>query len=133
MGRIGIEEGNQREEGLYLSLTVSVLTLHTHTPLPGIETELLVDYYLTPGASWSLLKKGEKVKVLARMASGWYRCIAMRDADCQLDPDPCSSSMVCALDWREGRGEGRDRERKGGREGGSEGGRVGTERKGGRE
>lgn len=56
--------------------------------LLGLETELLEDFYLVPGAEWSLLKKGDTVRVLgkARMDGRWYRCMAHRDTDIKI-PD----------------------------------------------
>ena len=55
-------------------------------PLPaGLETVLLLDYYLVPGAKWSQLKLGETVKVLGKCANGWYRCMACRSATFQLE------------------------------------------------
>ena len=53
-----------------------------------METELLTDYYLIPGAEWSLLKKGDTVKVLGKagMDGRWYRCMALRDTDVKI-PD----------------------------------------------
>lgn len=39
-----------------------------------------MDYYLIPGADWSLLKKGDTVKVLGKAGGDgrWYRCMAQR-------------------------------------------------------
>ncbi|XP_019854959.1 PREDICTED: uncharacterized protein LOC109583893 isoform X2 [Amphimedon queenslandica] len=47
-------------------------------------TKLLSDYYLVPGVEWSLLKKGERVEVLQKLPNGWYKCRALRTADCKL-------------------------------------------------
>ena len=45
-----------------------------------------MDYYLVPGANWSLLKKGEVVYVLGQaQETGWYRCMALRQAQIKLD------------------------------------------------
>ena len=44
-----------------------------------METTLLSDYYLIPGAEWSLLKANETVNVTGLLPNGWYRCVAMRD------------------------------------------------------
>ena len=54
----------------------------------GLETELLTDYYLIPGAEWSLLKKGDTVKVLGKAGADgcWYRCMALQDTDIKI-PD----------------------------------------------
>ena len=48
----------------------------------------MTDYYLIPGAEWSLLKKGDTVKVLGKAGSDgrWYRCMALRDTDVKV-PD----------------------------------------------
>ena len=90
-----------------------------------------MDYYLVPGAPWSLLKSGERVRVVARMSGGWYRCIALRDANCQLGPDPSNTSLVVREGGREG---GREREkRREGREGVKEEGRRGEGEREGRE
>jgi hypothetical protein len=53
-----------------------------------LETELLTDYYLIPGAEWSLLKKGDTIKVLGKAGADgrWYRCMALRDTDVKV-PD----------------------------------------------
>ena len=47
-----------------------------------------MDYYLIPGAEWSLLKKGDTVKVLGKAGADgrWYRCMAHRDTDVKI-PD----------------------------------------------
>ena len=39
---------------------------------------MLIDYYLIPGAEWSLIKKGDTVKVLGKAGTDgrWYRCMA---------------------------------------------------------
>ena len=55
-----------------------------------LETELLVDYYLVPGAPWSLLKRGETVRVLGRASSGWYQCAAMRNTAVNMEFDTTS-------------------------------------------
>ena len=56
-----------------------------------LETELLMDYYLVPGAKWSLLKKGEVVQIIGRARdTGWYRCMALRDSKIKLDNAPFS-------------------------------------------
>ena len=54
----------------------------------GLETELLIDYHLVPGADWSLLKKGTVVKVLGKTRTDgrWYRCMVHRDVDVKI-PD----------------------------------------------
>ena len=68
-----------------LSFISLPLTLFTFL---GLETELLTDYYLIPGAEWSLLKKGDTVKVLGKAGTDgrWYRCMALRDTDVKI-PD----------------------------------------------
>ena len=51
-----------------------------------VQTELLRDYYLVPGAEWSLLKKGEVVQIIGKAKeTGWYRCMALREAKIELD------------------------------------------------
>ena len=61
-----------------------------------------MDYYLVPGAGWSLLRKGELVKVLGRAhETGWYRCMALRKAQIQLD-----NSAFSFLDQHNGGGAG---------------------------
>ena len=47
-----------------------------------------MDYYLIPGAGWSLLKKGDTVKVLGKAGADgrWYRCMVPRDTDVKI-PD----------------------------------------------
>lgn len=56
-----------------------------------LETELLMDYYLVPGATWSLIKKGETVQVIGKAKNNtWYRCMAMRESKVQLDKAPFS-------------------------------------------
>ena len=48
----------------------------------------MTDYYLIPGAEWSLLKKGDTIKVLGKAGADgrWYRCMALRDTDVKV-PD----------------------------------------------
>ena len=48
-----------------------------------------MDYHLIPGADWSLLKKGDSVKVLGRAGGDdgrWYRCMVHRHVDVKI-PD----------------------------------------------
>ena len=47
-----------------------------------------MDYYLIPGADWSLLKKGDTVRILGMAGSDrrWYRCMAHREVDVKI-PD----------------------------------------------
>ena len=68
-----------------LSFISFPLTLFTFL---GLETELLIDYYLIPGAEWSLLKKGDTVKVLGKAGTDgrWYRCMVLHDTDVKI-PD----------------------------------------------
>eukprot|EP00731_Ephydatia_muelleri_P019504 Em0012g329a len=54
---------------------------------------LLSDFYLIPGAEWSLLKAHETVRVLGLLPNGWYRCVATR---CSLD------TLLCCHRPREG-------------------------------
>ena len=70
-----------------------------------METELLTSYYLVPGASWSLLEKGEKVLVLGKaQETGWYRCIALRHAHIKLDHSAFSVlTMTTSHDHRKTR------------------------------
>ena len=70
-----------------------------------LESELLTDYYLVPGASWSLLKKGEKVQVLGKaQETGWYRCMALRQAEIKLDHSAFSVlTMTSGADHRKTR------------------------------
>lgn len=50
-----------------------------------------MDYYLVPGAEWSLIKKGEVVQILGKAKdNGWYRCMALRDSKVKLDRTPFS-------------------------------------------
>ena len=56
-----------------------------------LETELLMDYYLVPGAAWSLIKKGETVQVIGKAKNNtWYRCMALRESKVELDRTPFS-------------------------------------------
>ena len=56
-----------------------------------METELLIDYYLVPGAEWSLIKKGETVQIIGKTRdNSWYRCMALRDSKVKLDRTPFS-------------------------------------------
>ena len=49
----------------------------------------MIDYYLVPGAEWSLLKKGETVQVIGKAReNGWYRCMAHHEAEVKLDRSP---------------------------------------------
>lgn len=59
-----------------------------------VMTTVLEDYYLVPGVKWSLLKKGDSVEVLGKLANGWYRCRANRDATFELNTFPSSSEEV---------------------------------------
>ncbi len=59
----------------------------------GFQADLLMDYHLVPGAEWSRLREGESVCVLGRLPNGWYRCMALRRADCRLGTDPSYSIM----------------------------------------
>ncbi len=48
-----------------------------------------MDYYLVPGAVWSVLRKGERVQIIGRAKdTGWYRCMALRDSNVKLDKAP---------------------------------------------
>lgn len=50
-----------------------------------------MDYYLVPGAEWSLVKKGEVVQIIGQARdTGWYRCMALRDSKVKLDNAPFS-------------------------------------------
>lgn len=50
-----------------------------------------MDYYLVPGAEWSLVKKGETVQIIGKTRdTGWYRCMALRDSKVKLDNAPFS-------------------------------------------
>ena len=50
-----------------------------------------MDYYLVPGAEWSLVKKGETVQIIGKAReTGWYRCMALRDSRIKLDNGPFS-------------------------------------------
>ena len=70
---------------VFLSFISFPLTLFAFL---GLETELLTDYYLIPGAEWTLLKKGDTVKVLGKAGADgrWFRCMALRDTDVKI-PD----------------------------------------------
>ncbi len=70
-----------------------------------VETELLTDYYLVPGANWSLLKKGEKVQILGKaQETGWYRCMASRQAQIRLEHSAFSVlTMTTRADHRKTR------------------------------
>ena len=61
-----------------------------------------MDYYVVPGAEWSVVKKGESMSVLGRLPNGWYRCAALREAECHLEPttattDPSHQSIISGL------------------------------------
>lgn len=65
--------------------TLTFACIHTVT----LETELLMDYYLVPGAEWSLIKKGETVQIIGKAKdNGWYRCMALRESQVKLDRAP---------------------------------------------
>lgn len=50
-----------------------------------------MDYYLVPGATWSLIKKGETVQVIGKAKNNtWYRCMALRESKVELDKAPFS-------------------------------------------
>lgn len=56
-----------------------------------LETELLMDYYLVPGAAWSLIKKGETVQIIGKAKNNtWFRCMALRESKVELDKTPFS-------------------------------------------
>ena len=63
-------------------------------PSSGTITKLVRDFYLVPGAEWSLVREGQSVSVLGRLANGWYRCVALREAECQLEPIYAPSHSV---------------------------------------
>lgn len=74
---------------------------HTHTLAHTVvvETELLIDYYLVPGAEWSLIKKGEIVQVIGKAKdTGWYRCMALRESKVELDRAPFSFMIKSMID-----------------------------------
>ena len=45
----------------------------------GVQSRMLQDHLLVPGASWSQLKQGDEVVLTGRLASGWFRCLAQRE------------------------------------------------------
>ncbi len=50
-----------------------------------------MDYYLVPGAAWSLIKKGETVQIIGKARNNtWYRCMALRESKVELDKAPFS-------------------------------------------
>lgn len=61
-------------------------------------TTLLNDYYLLPGAEWSLIKKGDHVDVLGRLPNGWYRCRALKDVTYEFDNIPSTPEGMNAVD-----------------------------------
>ena len=67
-----------------------------------VMTTILEDYYLVPGVRWSLLKKGDSVEVLGRLANGWYRCRANRDATFELGTFPSLSEEVELMNVEKG-------------------------------
>ena len=51
----------------------------------GVNSRLLQDYLLVPGASWSRLRKGDEVVLTGRLASGWLRCVTHKEVSATVD------------------------------------------------